>query len=79
MATAPSQSLGWEPPYATGVTLKRQNIKIKNKIKYYDIFPTTYFFFSFLAVPVARRILQTRDRTSTTAATQATAVTVLDP
>ena len=41
VATAPIRPLAWEPPYATGVALKRQKDKkkIKNKkilwIKYY--------------------------------------------
>ena len=30
-ARAPIQPLAWEPPYAAGVALKRQKMKIKNK------------------------------------------------
>jgi len=30
-ATVPVQSLAWEPPYAAGAALKRQNKKIKKK------------------------------------------------
>lgn len=33
MATAPIRSLAWEPPYATGVALKRQK-NLKKKIKF---------------------------------------------
>ena len=31
MATAPTQPLDWEPPYAKGVALKRQKKKKKKK------------------------------------------------
>ena len=31
--TAPTGSLAWEPPYATGAALKRQKTKTKTKTK----------------------------------------------
>ena len=46
-ATAVIRPLVWEPPYAAGVALKRQNTKQKQKQKKERIGIISFFFFAF--------------------------------